>query len=328
MNNIGIIDIGSNTVHLLIVNIDSKSNPKIIDEDKEHLRLGATLTTSKNISAEKILDVITVLKKFLRSCIINKVSRVIAIATEALRVAENSSYILDLIKEHTGISVQVLSSKDEAYFSYLGALSTCNLRKGIIMDTGGNSTELIFVEDGLFTNYTSIPLGSININEKIKVNKRGRYLSCDYTEDFFYKLFSNIPWIDDFYESSLVGIGGTFKNLGKIYNNYVTEACVSGKTIELSNPSELKTLCQSLKIISLKDRENLRGLSKKRADIILGGCEIITHLINYCNFSNIIICNEGLRTGILYNYLNSNENTLETITKSLEAPIHGASQNN
>ena len=305
MNNIGIIDIGSNTVHLLIVNIDDKSNPKIIDEDKEHLRLGATLATNKIISAEKALDIITVLKKFLRSCIINKVSKIISVATEALRVAENSNHVLNLIKAHTGIIVQVLSPKEEAYLSYLGVISTCNLDKGIIMDTGGNSTELIFIEKGIFTNYTSIPLGSINIAEKIKVNKRGRYLSCDYNEDFFYKLFSNIPWIETFYGSSLIGIGGTFKNLGKIYCNYLTNPCPSTNIIELPNPSELKTLCKSLKVISLKDRENLQGLSKKRADIILGGCEIITHIINYCNFHNVIICSEGLRTGILNNYLKS-----------------------
>lgn len=312
MNTIAIIDIGSNTVHLLIVNIDDKSNPKIIDEDKEHLRLGATLATNKIISSEKILHVITVLKKFLRSCIINQASKIICIATEALRVAENSDYVLDLIKAHTGISVQVLSPKEEAYLSYLGVFSTCNLDKGIIMDTGGNSTELIFVQNEKFTNYTSIPLGCINITEKIKVNKRGRYLSCDYNEDFFYKLFSNIPWIETFHGSSLVGIGGTFKNLGKIYCNYLTNPYLSTNIIELSNPYELKTLCDSLKVISLKERESLQGLSKNRADIILGGCEIITHIINYCNFYSIIICNEGLRTGILNNYLNSTNQSIET----------------
>ena len=312
MNNVGIIDIGSNTIHLIILNVDNKSNPKIIDEDKEHLRLGATLSTTKNISTEKILDTVTVMKKFLRSCIINKVSNIIAVATEALRVAENKKYILDLIKKHTGISVQVLSTKEEAYFSYLGAISTCTLEKGIIMDAGGSSTELIFVEDGLFKNYTSIPLGSINITEKIKVDRYGRYISCDYSKDFFYKLFSTVPLINDFNETHLIGIGGTFKNLGKIYNNYLNKGYISNKAIELASPSELKTLCENLKLLNLKDRVNLKGLSKKRADIILGGCEIITHLMNYCNFSNVIICNEGLRTGILANYLSFDYDTIET----------------
>ena len=238
------------------------------------------------------------------------------------RSADNSTYILDLIKKHTGILVQILTPKEEAYFAYLGALSACNLEKGIIMDTGGNSTELIFVEAGMFTNYTSIPLGSINITEKIKVNKRGRYLSCDYTEDFFYKIFSNIPWIDDFHGSTLIGIGGTFKNFGKVYNTYLNKTGTSDNIIELSSPTELKTLCQSLKVLGLKDRENLRGLSKKRADIILGGCEIINHFINYCDFSTIIICNEGLRTGILNNHLNFNNKNLNATPNSLEPTIN------
>lgn len=304
MNNIGIIDIGSNTIHLLIVNIDNKYSPKVLDKDKEHLRLGSSLNIHKNISSEKILETITILKRYSRSCIINKVSNIIAVATEALRVAENSQYILDSIKKHTGLTIKVLSSKEEAFLSYLGVITTCNIEKGIIMDAGGNSTELISVEDNIFKNYISLPLGAINITENIRVNKLGKYISCDYSSDFFNDLFGSIPWINDFTGTSLIGIGGTFKNLNRIYTNH-NETWYS-QTINITSisPYEVKNLCSSIEALSLKEREKLKGLSKKRADIILGGCELITKMISYCNFNEVKLCNEGLRSGLLSSYLN------------------------
>ncbi|MEG2290484.1 MAG: hypothetical protein RSA29_08115 [Clostridium sp.] len=304
MNNIGIIDIGSNTIHLLIVNIDNKYNIKILEKDKEHLRLGAALSLDKNISQEKIGETITIIKRYLRSCIINNVSNIIAVATEAFRAATNSDYILHLIKKHTGLSINILSQGEEAYLSYLGVTTVCNIKKGIIMDTGGNSTELISVENNKFKNYVSIPLGAINITEKINVTTSGKYLSCDYDTAYFTNLFSSTPWLKSFSGTSLIGIGGTFKNIRRIYNNNTDSLLNPNSSFTSISNSNIQVLCNHIKNIDLKERKKLKGLSKKRGDIVLGGCEIITQLIAYCNFEEITLCDEGLRTGILQNYIN------------------------
>lgn len=303
MKNIGIIDIGSNTIHLIIIKIDYNGKTKILDQDKEHLRLGENINTRKNIDSDKILNTVITLKKYLRLCLLYNVDDIIAVATEALRVAENSSFIIDYIKKHTGLSIKILSKEEEAFLSYLGVASTYNITNTLIMDLGGNSTELISVRDGIFANYVSLPIGAINVYEKINLSKEGRFYDCTYSEDYFNSIFSNLPIINNKNDVVLFGVGGTFKNLKNIYKNISANKNLNPNYLELESDT-LINLCIYLKNLSSTDRINLKGLSKKRCDIILGGCEIIINSIKYHSFKKINICDEGLRTGILSNYLN------------------------
>ena len=304
MSNIGIIDIGSNTIHLQIVKVNSNGTTQVLDSDKEHLRLGANIQLKKNIDSEKILHTVTTIKKYLRLCVLYKTSTVIAIATEAMRVAENGQFIVDYILKHTGVKIKILSKEEEAYFSFLGVTSLNKIDDGIIVDLGGGSTELINVKDNSFKNYISLPLGAINVTENITVLENGIYNNSSYNQEFFFDIFSKIDFLKNSSKKTLTGIGGTFKNLKSIYmsNNSISSR---GSSL-LSVPSmEILNLCNDLKSMTSKEREKLKGLSKKRTDIILGGCEIIENIIKYNDFKYINICDEGLRTGILINYLST-----------------------
>lgn len=307
MVNLSIIDIGSNTVHLLIVDITSKNGFRILYEDKEHLRLGSELALNKKISHNKIQETIAILKRYLIISKSHKVSSVIAVGTEALRVAENTPYLLDLIKTKIGISIKVLSSTEEAYFSYLGVKNLYNLNKGIILDSGGGSTEFIGVNNSNFVTSSSIHLGAINVTEKIITKDSGEYVSCQFTNEYFNEIFSKISWLKNFHNSTLIGIGGTFKNLRSVYKN-IYPPCSFNKLFTELYPSDLLFLCSYIKNLSLTERKHLKGLSPKRADIILGGCEIISNFVDYLNFDHILLTDGGLRTGILYNYIEETHN--------------------
>lgn len=302
MGTLSIIDIGSNTIHLLIVDILSKDRFRILYEDKEHLRLGSELAANKIISNIKITDTLTILKKYISISTTFKSSDIIAVATEALRTAENNHYILELVKTKLGLPIKLLSSSEEAYLTFLGVQKTFNLPKGIIIDSGGASTEFIGVTNNAFLTSTSIPLGAINVTEKINVDSKGKFLACEYTNDYFNELFSEIEWLNEFNNSTLIGVGGTFKNLRSIHNNLKTKL-LPNKFITEMSPNELDFLCSFLKKLSLSERKALKGLSSKRSDIILGGCEIINNFVNYLNFDRIILSDSGLRTGILFHYL-------------------------
>ncbi len=302
MVTLSIIDIGSNTVHLLIIDITNKDRLHILYEDKEHLRLGSELAINKKISSIKIAETIAILKNYLRICNSYRTSHIIAVATEALRVAENNQYILDLIKNELGLKIKVLSSKEESYFSYLGVKNVYNLQRGIILDSGGSSTEFIGVKDNTFIVSSSIPIGAINVTEQITTMNDGRYLDCKYTKTYFDEIFSDIPWLKNFHNSTLLGIGGTLKNLRSIYKNLSTPTSNNKLYTELS-ASDLLFLCSYIKNLSLAERVQLKGLATKRADIILGGCEIISSFVDYLNFDHILLTNQGLRTGILNYYI-------------------------
>lgn len=302
MGTLSIIDIGSNTIHLLIVDIPSKDRFRILYEDKEHLRLGSELATNKVISNIKIADTLTILKKYISISNTFKASSIIAVATEALRSAENNHYILDLIKTKLGLPIKLLSSHEEAYLAFLGVKKTFNIPKGIIIDSGGASTEFIGVINNSFVTSASIPLGAINVTEKIHVDSNGKFIFCEYTQDYFNELFSKIRWINEFNNSTLIGIGGTLKNFRNIYNNLNVKSLPNNFITEMSL-DELNSLCNFLKKLSLSERKALKGLSSKRGDIILGGCEIINNFVKYLNFDKIILSESGLRTGVLFHYM-------------------------
>lgn len=302
MVNLSIIDIGSNTIHLLIVEITNKNNYRVLYEDKEHLRLGAELAVSKNISNIKIAETISILKRYISISTSFNTCEIIAVATEALRVAENNYYILELIKNKLGISIRLLTSMEEAYLAFLGVKKVYNISKGLIVDSGGASTEFIGVKNNTFITSSSIPLGAINVTEKITVDFKGKFMCCDYNRDYLFKTFSNIKWLEEFYDSTLIGIGGTFKNLRSVYK-HLSKKTISNKFITEIPSKDLSSLCNSLKNMSLEDRLSLKGLSPKRSDIILGGCEIISNFVDYLNFNKIIITESGIRTGILFHYM-------------------------
>lgn len=302
MHNLSIIDIGSNTIHLLIVDIANKNNFRILYEDKEHLRLGAELALNKKISNLKIAETIDILKRFMNICVSFKTSDIIAVATEALRIAENSHYILELIKNKIGLPIRLLSSQEEAYLAFLGVKNSYDIPKGIIIDSGGASTEFIGVKNNTFVTSSSIPLGAINVTEKISVDNNGKFISCEYNKEYFSAIFSNIDWMKDFNNSTLIGIGGTFKNLRCIYKN-LHKKKLSNKFIADMPSNDLLFLCNFIKNLSLNERKTIKGLSPKRSDIILGGCEIISNFVEYLNFDHIIIAESGIRNGILFYYV-------------------------
>ena len=307
MANLSIIDIGSNTIHLLIVDISNKNSFRILYEDKEHLRLGSELALSKNISNIKTAETIEIIKKYLSICSSFKTSKIIAVATEALRIAENSDYILGLIKNNTGLPIRLLSPHEEAYLSFLGVKKVYNISKGIIVDSGGASTEFIGVKNNTFVTSSSIPLGAINVNEKITTNSDGKFISCLLTQEYFTDIFSNMNWLRNYSGSTLIGIGGTFKNLRSIYK-YLSSITSSNNHFTELSPTDLIFLCRYIKTLSFAERKKLKGLSPKRSDIILGGCEIINSFINYLNFQHVIITESGLRTGILFHYMDTDFN--------------------
>lgn len=315
MVNLSIIDIGSNTIHLLIVKIINKNNYHILYEDKEHLRLGSELTVSRKISNIKIEETIYILKNYINISHTFNTSEIIVVATEALRMAENNLYIIELIKNNLGVDIKLLTSQDEAYLAFLSVSKTYNIANGLILDSGGGSTEFIGVKNNTFITSSSIPLGAINVSERISVDLKGKFISCKYDKDYFFNTFSRIKWLQEFNNSTLIGIGGTFKNLKSIYEHVNPVTFSNDKITEISL-NDLVFICKALKNMTLTQRQALKGLSPKRSDIILGGCEILCNFLKYLEFDKIILTEAGIRTGLLFHYMDIHFNHILCENKS------------
>ena len=159
MENLAIIDIGSNSVKMVIAKIKTNKSFKIIDEKKEIVRLGDNMGEDFKLAPEKINKTVQTLKTFKNFCQNKNTENIITVATAAVRKATNQNYFLRKVKQEAKLDVTVLSGKKEGYFDYLAVVNSIDKKEGLIMDIGGGSTELIWMKNKKTKKIISLPFG-------------------------------------------------------------------------------------------------------------------------------------------------------------------------
>ena len=137
MEKIGIIDLGSNTARLLIVNMFAEGHYMVVDELKESVRLGQDMDRDGFLKPQRIAETIKTLKMFKRLCDASGVERIIAVGTAAVRRAKNQRSFLDEIQVSCNITIRVLSEEEEALLVYRGVINSMDIPKGLILEIGG-----------------------------------------------------------------------------------------------------------------------------------------------------------------------------------------------
>lgn len=312
MENIGIIDIGSNSVRLVLVKLGKDGSFKIIDELKESVRLGECLTSKSYIDKIYMDKAIQTLKVFSRLCSIYNTKEIIAVATEAVRKADNSKDFIKRAKEEASINVRVLSGTEEAYYDYLGVIYSLDVNNCMIIDIGGSSTEIILVDNRQLKESISLPFGAINLSRRFN-------LSNPLTEETENTLFSyikeqlaSIPWIKNFTLETIIGVGGTIRNLGKISRRNRSYPLDTTHNYEVQR-EEVNKIYNMLKIKTTEERKKIKGLSKDRADIIPGPCAVVNYIMDLNDISTLKISGNGIREGIIYEYLLKQGTVIDSI---------------
>ena len=144
MERIGIIDLGSNTARLLLVDVYEDGYFHLVDQLKESPRLGEGMEKDGFLKPARIQETIRTLKLFRKLCDVNGISRIIAVATAAVRRAKNQRSFLDEVSAVCGIKLRVLSAEEEAIYVYRGVINTMDIPKGLILEIGGGSTKIVY----------------------------------------------------------------------------------------------------------------------------------------------------------------------------------------
>ena len=296
MNRFGIIDIGSNSVRLVVVDIINNKYFKILHEIKEAVRLGKDIDKFQNLDSDRMKYANETIVTYKAICDAFAVDKIIAVATEAVRRSANQKQFLDMVLKSSGIKISVLSGKQEAYYDYIGAINSLDIRDCLLVDVGGSSTELILVKDRQLLQSVSIPYGSISFTDEYKESPQAFAKNIG-------SIFNTYSWLKQAKDCPIIGIGGTFRNIGKIdrkRKNYPLE--LSNNYI-IQNQDFGFILCAATSEKTTRMEKKLKGLSKDRADIFCGPVAAISELINYCGTRNIVISGSGVREGLIYEQL-------------------------
>ena len=147
---LAILDLGSNSVRLKITKIQDNGSFETVQYEKRYVRLASNMGPEKMLKSTPVKRTIDALKEFRAICdrYRNKNLTIIAVATAAVRQAQNQLQFLEKVQRETGFEIHVISGEREAYLDYVGVNQTLPIDKGIIVDTGGASMELISVNNG------------------------------------------------------------------------------------------------------------------------------------------------------------------------------------
>ena len=302
MERVAIIDLGSNTARLLIVEVSENGYFHIIDQLKEAPRLGEGMEKEGFLKPQRIQATIKVLKMFRKLCDVNKIDRIIAVATAAVRRAKNQRSFLDEVAATCGIKLRVLSAEEEAIYVYRGVINTMDVPKGIVLEIGGGSTKIVYYNRRNLLNYETLPFGAITLTELFADENLSPEEQSAKVEKYVTEQLSKVEWLKSVDpEAQLIGVGGSFRNLcrmTKIMKKYPLRNIHN----YIVHDADFEHVYDLIKTLDLDRKKKIKGLSSGRADILPAALAAINAFKKYMSLGDIVISGSGLRTGIMFNY--------------------------
>ncbi len=299
--NIALIDIGSNSIRLVIFCLDENSYYKEVQNLKVVARLSNHIDEEGNLNNKGISVLLQTLQQFQEITRTYELSTIKCVATAAIRQANNQTEILKQVKETTDFTIRVLSEYEEAFFGYLAVINTTFLNDGITIDIGGGSTEITLFKERKMLYYHSFPFGAITLKKEFIHNEIPSKEEITNLKTFLKNQFQSLPWLNQ-NDIPVVGIGGSARNLSLIQQRK-TSYPLSGLHQYEIECNDIREITNQLGKLSLKQRQLVEGLSKDRADIIIPAAEAISTLMEVTNAKRFIMSKKGLRDGLFYDEL-------------------------
>lgn len=292
-----IIDIGSNSVRLIIYRIKGDSTFKVINEAKRTIRLGSYLREDDYLSESGLNILLKVLKVFKDICKRYEVLEIYVVATEAIRRSINKYDVCNKIKLDLGLEVNILSGLEEAKYGYLAIKNSMLEKNAVLLDLGGSSMEITLMENGEFKETISLPLGSIPLTKMFN-NLESKEMEIELNK-FIYDRLQEISWLKKNNNLNVIGIGGIAKHIGRVSKGNEDYPKELLHNYSMTRDEISKIYAEFLKL-PIKERSNFKGLSKKRAEIFAAPLGAILVILKYFDSAKYIISAIGLREGIIY----------------------------
>lgn len=304
-----IIDMGTNTFHLLLVEFD-QGGFKTIYKEKVPVKIGQQGISENNIhpDAEKrALDTLTHFRKLIDE---NDIQKVYAFATSAVRNARNGSQFVKDIKEQVDIKVNVIDGAQEAQLIYDGInfSGSLNAENSLMMDIGGGSVEFIIGNENEALWKQSFEIGGQRLLDLFhyhdpilgeEVVKLTQYLKE--------KLVDLTTALEKYKPKRLVGASGTFDTLTDMYYASSKLSKIQGQSVFHLPRAEFEILAQKLVTLNKEERLQIPGMIPMRVDMIVVASCLIEFILQYVDASELVCSNYALKEGVISRLINKNE---------------------
>jgi exopolyphosphatase/guanosine-5'-triphosphate,3'-diphosphate pyrophosphatase len=312
------IDIGTNSVHMIVVRVRPDLSFEVIDREKEMVRLGAGGLDGRELAESAVTAALQALAKFRRIAESHRVDEVLAAATSATREARNGGEFLAAIARDTGIRPRVISGTEEARLIHLAAVYGVDVTRGaaVVIDIGGGSVEITLGDSQHMQLGRSFKVGVIRVTE--------RFVTSDpLTRRDEHRLVRHLTSQIGAYARQVaaagfdrvIGTSGTILSLGAV----AAQAQTGETPPELRNlrvpAREIHRLRKHLVALTLAERLRIPGLEPKRADIAVAGAVLLDTILRALGAEEITLCDLALREGLVLDYIHRNRQQIAQVDR-------------
>jgi exopolyphosphatase/guanosine-5'-triphosphate,3'-diphosphate pyrophosphatase len=303
---IAAVDVGSNSIHMIIAQVESDGRFHVLDRAKEMVRLGRGSLTSGQLSPEAMTAGVRVLSTFRTLADRLHVDRFKAVATSAVREAVNGGDFIQRVKDEVGLRVQVIPGREEARLIYLGVRHAINLRGAatVVMDVGGGSVEFIFADGETPVALESVKLGVARLSERFFRQDPPTGKQIAELEQHVAQTLD--PLLEPFERHRfrrVVGTSGTLLNLitmaGYLRGN-PPDGHLNNFTVSADDLGRVRRM---LVKSDREERLRIKGLDAKRVDLIVAGACLFDHVLRRMGAKEVVACTWSLREGVLLDFV-------------------------
>ncbi|MBC5797681.1 Ppx/GppA family phosphatase [Sphaerospermopsis sp. LEGE 00249] len=308
---IAAIDIGTNSLHMVIVRIEPTLPAfTMIAKEKETVRLGDRNLETGELKPEVIKKAIACLGRFQALAKSLEAESIIAVATSAVREAPNGREFLHQVETELGLSVDLISGQEEARRIYLGVLSGMefNHQPHIIVDIGGGSTELILGDSQEPRSLTSTKVGAVRLT--------GEFITTDPISDTEFQYLQAYARgmlersVEDVLSKlqpgeipKLVGTSGTIETIAMINAREKMGVIPSTLNGYQFNLQDLRTWVTRLRRMNGVERAAISGMPERRSEVILAGAVILQEAMTLLGVDSVTLCERSLREGVIVDWM-------------------------
>lgn len=312
------IDIGTNSIHMIVVEANTQSSFDVIEREKEMVKLGAGVFASNHISDRAFKFGLETIARYVSLADRLEVDEIITAATSAIREAHNGEDFLNKVVAQTGLCPRIISGKEEARLIFLAVRNSIALErdKALVIDIGGGSTETVVGDRSTIFFGDSMPLGVLRLldmfEDKGAVGKEGQGVLKAHIRFVAEQTFEQIHNVGF---DRVIGTSGTIRTMGEAAHLAAGGDSLKSVNAEVVRLKDLNRLTQKLLEMKLKKRAEVDGVSEKRADAIHLGGALLTQLLEMAGVEEITLCDASLREGMILDYLERHSQEVLTLSE-------------
>ena len=305
---IAAIDIGTNSIHMIVVQVRPDLSFEVIDREKDMVRLGAGGLDGRQLTPAAMKAALQTLAKYRRVAQSHKVDEVVAAATSAVREAENGGDFMAEVERQTGIRIRVISGTEEARLIHLAAGYGVDVggNTAVVVDIGGGSVEVTLGTATHLTTAKSFKLGVIRLTERfVKTDPLSGRDERRLVKQVHRDMAAYLDQIALRGFDRVIGTSGTILSLGALASSDMRE-----RPEDLRNrrvPAKaLHRLRKRLVAADIEERLGIPGMDPRRADLSVAGSVLLDTILRRLGAAELTLCDLALREGLVLDYIDRN----------------------